>query len=191
MRRRNARWVRHRSRDHIGSRAIRIHEGQSRFSFSPIDSIPIMIKASLIRLRLFLDAVPDQLRCIDAADFTARRSPETWSRLEILGHLCDSATNNHHRLVRARYEDAPEVFYAQREWVRCNRHQEQAPETLIALWSALNRQLLFVAESYSEEELQRLCGIGKDAPVTIAFIFNDYIRHLEHHLRQILPELAE
>ncbi|MGZ7100199.1 MAG: hypothetical protein ACXVJ8_17135, partial [Candidatus Angelobacter sp.] len=38
---------------------------------------------------------------LDNADTSLRPSPDKWAKKEILGHLLDSASNNHQRFVRA------------------------------------------------------------------------------------------
>ncbi|MEO8580489.1 MAG: DinB family protein [Gemmatimonadales bacterium] len=54
----------------------------------------------------------------------ARRSPKPgkWSPSEIIGHLIDSASNNHQRFVRARFQDDL-VFpgYEQDAWVNTQK----------------------------------------------------------------------
>jgi hypothetical protein len=44
--------------------------------------------------------VADRLRQIQDAEASNRPAPGKWSKKEILGHLVDSAANNHQRFVR-------------------------------------------------------------------------------------------
>ncbi|TWF45316.1 hypothetical protein FHW36_1011246 [Chitinophaga polysaccharea] len=57
------------------------------------------------RLICLCDSIPGRIQAIKDADFTHRPAPGKWSRQEILGHLLDSATNNHQRFVRGRVEN--------------------------------------------------------------------------------------
>jgi hypothetical protein len=127
------------------------------------------------------------LRAIPARDAESRPAPGKWSKKEILGHLIDSAANNHQRFVRAQLED-PLVFpgYAQEFWVNSQGYQEAAWGELIDLWAAYNRQLARVIAQIPAEKLEHSCRIGDSNPVTLDFLVRDYVRHLEHHLRQIL-----
>jgi len=36
------------------------------------------------------------------------------------------------------------------------------------------------------ESLKRQCFSGGDESVTLAFLFDDYVAHLEHHLKQVI-----
>ncbi len=60
--------------------------------------------------------------------------------------------------------------------------------TLLDLWSSYNFLLAHVLEHFPVSSLQVSCKIGSDEPVTLEFLANDYVRHLKHHLKQILPE---
>ena len=49
-------------------------------------------------------AIPALTAIADVAS-AVPRAPGKWSRKEILGHLIDSALNNHERFVRAQFTD--------------------------------------------------------------------------------------
>jgi len=55
------------------------------------------------------------------------RSEDKWSPKEIIGHLIDSASNNHQRFVRAQFTDEL-IFagYEQEGWVRVQDYQGRA-----------------------------------------------------------------
>ena len=110
-----------------------------------------------------------------------------WSKKEILGHLIDSALNNHQRFVRAQF-DAEFVFpsYEQERWVTAQRYQDTAWEELVGLWLALNRHLARVIAAIPPEALGHRVALGGRAPVTLEWLIEDYQRHLQHHLAQIL-----
>jgi hypothetical protein len=110
-----------------------------------------------------------------------------WTRKQILGHLIDSAANNHHRFVRAQFEtDFAMPGYAQESWVNANAYQERSWEDLVALWTIYNRHLIHVMEHAPKAALGALCRIGAGDPVTLEFLMIDYVDHLQHHLHQIL-----
>ncbi|MBI3786965.1 MAG: DinB family protein [Ignavibacteriales bacterium] len=110
-----------------------------------------------------------------------------WSKKEILGHLIDSASNNHQRFVRAQL--SPEIrlpAYEQAPWVRTQRYQDESWETLVRFWSDYNMHLAHVIAGIEKRSLSHKCFIGENEPVTLEFLARDYVRHLEHHLEQIL-----
>src|SRR4029453_2043663 len=119
----------------------------------------------------------------DAA--SKKPAPDKWSKKEILGHLIDSAANNHQRFVRLQLQ--PEISlpgYDQDNWVRLNRYQQAPWSEIIILWSAYNRHLATVIESLDEATLGHLWH-SPSGDVTLEFIATDYVRHLRHHLSQI------
>jgi len=124
-------------------------------------------------------------------DMGFKPTPKEWSKKEILGHLIDSAANNHQRFVRAVNKVAAQFpTYDQNEWVRIQRHNERPWPSLVALWSAYNNHLSHVIECIPEDAESSPCNIGKEDPVPLYLVINDYLRHLRHHLKDILGEQA-
>lgn len=78
--------------------------------------------------------------------------------------------------------------YEQEGWVRVQRYQQARWTDLIELWTAYNRHLLHVLSSIPRETLGVTCRIGDGDPLTLAELIEDYVSHLEHHLRKMLGE---
>jgi hypothetical protein len=57
---------------------------------------------------------------------------------------------------------------------------------LVELWSAYNRHLSDLIERLPRDELSSFCNIGREEPVTLEFVVQDYLRHLQHHMDDIL-----
>ncbi len=145
-----------------------------------------MLTQAIERLRFFCDTIPGLLAQIDELDFSYKPHAAKWSKKEVVGHLIDSATNNHHRWVRAQFEEQPHIVYNQNQWNACNYYQQMDSRQVIAFWLAYNRQLLALLRLMPEAALAREVNTGGASCVTIAFLVNDYVVHLEHHLRQIV-----
>ncbi len=135
---------------------------------------------------LVLAATP-KLEAIAEAESLATRGPGTWSRRQILGHLIDSAMNNLHRFIRAQQTDEL-VFpgYEQQFWVDQNGYQDRSWESLVQLWAHLNRHLAHVISRIPADKASVVCLIGDGNPQTLGFITEDYVRHMRHHIDQIL-----
>lgn len=138
------------------------------------------------------------------AEAAARRpAPGKWSPKEIIGHLIDSASNNHGRFVRAQFEDHLEFAgYDQERWVAAQRYQDADWPELVALWRQFNLRLAQVMASIPAEvrgrerarhNLQERAfrPLPPGNPATLDFLMEDYVEHLKHHLAQIpLPRQA-
>ena len=94
-----------------------------------------MIDTAIQRLEHLIAIIPVLLRTVNEEVLASKPSPLKWSQKEILGHLIDSATNNHQRFVRGQFEDKPVIFYDQNQWVAYNHYQETKTEQLIEFCS--------------------------------------------------------
>lgn len=109
-----------------------------------------------------------------------------WSRKQVLGHLLDSASNNHQRFVRAALEGSLDFpGYDQEGCVRLQAPQQAEWSLLVSLWASYNRYLSHVIANLPASKLEARCRIGGGEWVTLGFLATDYVRHLLHHLRQI------
>jgi len=120
-----------------------------------------------------------------------------WSAKQVIGHLIDSASNNHQRFVRANFTDDL-VFpgYDQERWVTLGRYADAPWLSLLTLWRELNLQIARVMEATPDDvknalrtrhNLHQIAwrAVPEDEPVTLAYFMGDYVDHLEHHLGQI------
>jgi hypothetical protein len=113
------------------------------------------------------------------------RGPDKWSRKQILGHLIDSAANNHHRFIRLQAQ--PELHfpgYQQNDWVRLNHYAARPWRELVTLWAAYNRHLAEVIEQIAPETLGHVWE-WEEGRYTLEFVATDYVAHLRHHVEQI------
>ena len=130
--------------------------------------------------------IPPLLLKIKEVDFAQRPSPGKWSIKETLGHLIDSATNNHHRFVRAQFEDKPLITYNADDWVAASPYQTMSSVHMISFWHLYNHHIAELIKKLPEEMLASECYSGYDTPRTLAWLFDDYVVHLEHHLGEMV-----
>jgi hypothetical protein len=140
-------------------------------------------------LRGEVESALPRLRKLGEADVTRHRGAGKWIKKEILGHLIDSAANNHQRFVRAPLAD-PFVGpgYDQRAWVSLHRYRDRSWTELIDIWAGLNAQVAYAMESVPAERRGTRCLIGDNEPATLEWWMRDYVRHLRHHLAQLLND---
>ena len=145
------------------------------------------LKDAVQRLGAILKTTPARLEAIGDAGSQVRPTADKWSKKQILGHLIDSASNNHQRFVRVQHETAISLpGYAQSLWVDSQGYQEENWSDLVQLWRCYNLHLLHLISRIPPEKLANTCAVGGDQPVTLEFLAMDYVRHMEHHLHQIL-----
>jgi hypothetical protein len=141
---------------------------------------------SLKHLRALINEVPPKLSKLPLSQVELKPSPVKWSPKEELGHLLDSAANNHQRIVRTQLEDEPKMpGYDGNAWVELHKYQRRNWQEMIDLWRNLNRQLLAAAEAVSDAAWLQTCTIADSQPLTLKFVFEDYIDHMVHHLKHI------
>jgi hypothetical protein len=154
-------------------------------------------------LKQTVESAAQQLLQISEAESEVRPAPDQWSAKEILGHLIDSAANNHRRFVQAQLKDDL-VFagYAQESWVVVQQYQRASWAGLISLWRAYNMHLAHVVSSIPEDALKqrrrqhtldRIAWqtVSEDTPVSLEYLIRDYYAHLQMHLEQLFSIRAD
>jgi hypothetical protein len=151
-----------------------------------------------IRLRGAVDDATPRLLLLSPDAATRRPAPGKWSPVEVIGHLVDSASNNHQRFVRARDQnDLVFEGYAQDDWVARQQYQSAPWEELVVLWQLYNRQLARVMSATPRDVRERVHHrhnlhrvafrtVPENQPATLDYFMHDYVDHLEHHLAQVL-----
>jgi hypothetical protein len=148
-------------------------------------------------LRNTVEQLADQLGQMREATVSRRPDSTHWSAKEILGHLIDSAANNHQRFVRAAAQDHL-VFsgYAQDDWVAIQRYQDAPWTELVQLWLHYNLHLarLMIAiphevrfRQHSRHNFHQIGWrmVPEGQSTTLDYLMRDYVAHLQHHVSQI------
>ena len=149
-----------------------------------------------------IDDTAPWLASLSESTVAWRPKPGAWSAKEIIGHLIDSAANNHQRFVRANSQDDL-IFpgYAQDDWVRLQDYQGAPWTEIVALWQAYNRHLARVMTAvpadvrYRKHTRHNMQQLGwqlysADEPAMLDDLMRDYVAHLEHHLSQVRDRVA-
>jgi DinB family protein len=148
--------------------------------------------ATFDRFAAVLTAANARLRILSPDAAASHPQPGAWSKQEELGHLIDSAVNNHARIIRVQQESAPALLgYQQDAWVERQGYNDRDWRELIELWSALNRHMLAATARIPSAALARTCTIAGSQPMTLEFVIEDYVDHMVHHLQHIGVALSE
>jgi len=130
-------------------------------------------------------------------------SADGWSPIEVMGHLIDSAANNHQRFVHAQFtDDLMFADYEQDQWVSTQKYRDESWPDVIDLWSSYNLHLLHVVSVIPEDVLTKARSphtldqiafnpVDKNDGATLEYLIRDYVDHLRHHLDQIFAEVKQ
>ena len=156
----------------------------------------------VIEFRRTINSAAEALAHLSEEDSSASPGPDKWSPKQVIGHLIDSAANNHSRFVRGQLQDGL-VFpgYEQEEWISLQRYQDESWDQLVGLWRLYNLHLAHVMTQVSDEVLTKphtshnfdqiaFQAVPKDQPSTLEYLMRDYVVHLKHHLTQIFGSLG-
>jgi hypothetical protein len=149
---------------------------------------PATVRGEALSTRLLglVDVAEPRLLEINELESTEPILTGGWSRKQVIGHLIDSASNNHQRFVRAALQNSLDFpGYDQGGSVRVQAAQEADWLLLVSLWAAYNRYLAHVMAHLPASKLGTHCRIGAGEAVTLGFLAADYLMHLGHHLSQI------
>jgi hypothetical protein len=148
-------------------------------------------------LRQIIESATERLRAIPESHIQTTQIDGQWSAKQILGHLIDSAANNHQRFVRAQFTDDL-VFpgYDQEQWIRVQHYNEEAWMDLIELWRGYNLHLAHVISRIPEGTLTQVRTahtldkiawqpVSATEPTTLEYLIRDYLGHLQAHLEQL------
>ena len=140
---------------------------------------------TIARFEMVLATAPRRLVDISESDAGHKPDPKRWSKKEVLGHLIDSAGNNHQRFVRAQLTTPLEFpNYEQEFWVSRQAYASEPWPDLVNLWLLLNRHLLHIVKAMPPEVYTHEVNVGH-GPMTLAVLTASYLDHLENHLDQI------
>lgn len=148
------------------------------------------MKAIVDDLNLTIAGFMGKLRALSESEMRAKPRPEKWSRIEVIGHLTDSAHSNLRRFVAGQYESQPpNITYDQNFWVRANAYQQAPVDTVITLWILMNHRIATVLSQMEESNYSKQCDTGKGEKNlhTIIWLAADYVKHMKHHLNQVIP----
>ena len=141
------------------------------------------------RLQEHISLAPSEFLKYPEGELRRRPAPGKWSKKELLGHLIDSAANNHHRFIKSQFLPSPMFVegYAQNDWVRIQNYNEKDTQQLVELWQVYNEHILFIMQNTPDKNLEIKLN-PEDAyenADTLFLLMKDYVDHMDHHFKQI------
>jgi hypothetical protein len=151
------------------------------------------LKSVAQKIEQMIESAADRWRALPDNILTFRPSENDWSTKEVIGHLIDSASNNHQRFVRLQLTQQlifPDYGQDNIRWVSIQNYQNRRWEELLGLWRYYNIQLADIIRSVDPSCLNHVWQLDANDTVTLFDLMADYLRHLEDHLDQITATLA-
>ena len=112
---------------------------------------------------------------------TLKRNKQNRTIKQILGHLIDSASNNHQRMVRLQYSKDLLFFPDYRQdndlWIALQDYQNEDWNNLIQLWKFFNLHIIQVIKSVDQTKLDSYWCDFEGTKVTLQDMIEGYLSH--------------
>jgi hypothetical protein len=118
--------------------------------------------------------------------------PEKWSLKEIVGHLIDSASNNHQRFARLQIEQTISLpGYDAEAWVSISNIQNLDFDFMVGFWKMYNYFLLNLIHGIEPKNMKNIWKTIDGKEYTLEFLIDDYFAHMELHLQMFIDRKQE
>lgn len=119
---------------------------------------------------------------------TQKRNKQNRTIKQILGHLIDSASNNHQRMIRLQY-NSDLVFPDYRQdndlWIALQDFQNEDWNNLIQLWKYFNLHMIQVIKSVDRSKIDNYWHDFEGTKVTLQEMIDGYLWHIDLHFNEI------
>lgn len=118
--------------------------------------------------------------------------PDKWTLKEIVGHLIDSASNNHQRFVRLQLDQTISLpGYGAEEWVSNSNIQNLDYDFVINFWKLYNQFLLNLIKGINPNSMNNIWKTVEGEEHTLEFLIDDYFAHMELHFQMFIDRKQE
>jgi len=137
------------------------------------------------------------LHDVDINKLATKTNTQNRTIKQIVGHLCDSASNNTHRIIHLQYQNSPLIFpdYANLGvndiWIRIQNYKNYDWEALQALLHATTKHVAHVIKNVDSSKLRNEWISALKEPVTLEAMIVDYPRHFKLHRDEIVDLISQ
>lgn len=125
---------------------------------------------------------------LKADELSHKKNGQNRSIKQIIGHLIDSASNNHQRMVRLQYNqklDFPDYRQDNDRWIALQKYQDENWENLVQLWVFFNLHIAWIINQTDENHMSGFWTDCDRTEVSLAQMIDGYYAHLLLHLNEI------
>ena len=131
-----------------------------------------------------IESFYEKIRAVGADKANIKLSADKWSLKEMIGHLIDSASNNHQRFVRLQSGDLLNFpAYEGEKWVKAERYDSLDWAVVTLLWHNYNRLLLHIVRNTGDEHLKNVWVKDEDTAITLEELITNYYEHIKVHVK--------
>jgi|AGTN01.1.fsa_nt_gi hypothetical protein len=119
---------------------------------------------------------------------TERQNHQNRTVKQLLGHLVDSASNNHQRMIRLQYNENlvfPDYTQDNDRWIAIQDYQHADWKDLVQLWKFFNLHIIHLIEAVDKSKLNNYWNDFEGIKVTLADMIKGYPSHLNLHINDI------
>lgn len=145
----------------------------------------------LLNYKNLVDSFYERIAKIPETIANIKISEDKWSLKEIIGHLIDSASNNHQRFVRLQFGNLLDFpAYDGEQWVIVQNYRKMNWSSIVLLWHNYNCMLINIIECVDNNYFSNVWVKGEE---TISFerLIIDYYSHIKLHIEQLENRLRE
>ena len=107
---------------------------------------------------------------------------DKWTLKEMIGHLIDSASNNHQRFIRLQLQNELRLpGYEAEEWKQVSNVDELDYGFLIDFWKSYNEYLIHIIKNIKQACLKNVWK-SENGEKTLEFLVKDYFEHIKWHI---------
>lgn len=139
-------------------------------------------------IRKVIDTEESLLTNLPETTIALKRNKQNRTIKQILGHLIDSATNNHQRMVRLQYNEQlsfPDYRQDNDLWIALQDYNNADWKNLIQLWKFYNLHIIQIIKAVDHTKLNNYWTDFEGTKVTLKDMIEGYAEHLNLHISEI------
>jgi hypothetical protein len=152
------------------------------------------MKDVYLELNSIINDFYNKYKSMDNEITSKRLGVDKWTLKEIIGHLIDSASNNHQRLVRLQIVDElifPEYSKDNSRWIEIQKYNDLNFSDIILLWKQYNVLIGNIIKEVDKSKLENYWKRPDGNKITLKDLIIDYVRHIKDHLQHFAQTLEE
>ena len=152
------------------------------------------MKDLYLELNSIINDFYNEYKGLDNKITSTRLGVDKWTLKEIVGHLIDSASNNHQRFVRLQIVDElifPGYGKDNSKWLEIQKCNEMNFSDIIMLWKQYNILIGNIIKEADEGKLENYWIKSDGDKITLKDLMIDYVRHIKEHVRHFEETLKE